>query len=437
MRFDTVICLDDLLRDSYWPAKAFIYDLLRVPVFKAAGLHIGSSPRHGQASNLRPGFAATRFARLAGAGAGDTDWARTYHCLPEPAAAYLSAHLPDRALVLGYEMTPALQRVLDDHGTAWLDIRLSPLRFASDLYLALRSNRAELDLAIHRHAVQPMEVMAEASLLAARLRYRRRYEPRDATLQGLCVYIGQTEHDASLLDASGRFVRAADHADTLRQLAAQGPLHYKPHPLGGEFAVAERQTLARLIGRDLPTCGIDTYELLCAEEDVSLVGISSGALQEAAWFGRRSFTLMPPLCQPRFDAGLEQPGHLQVASHVFMSEPLWADVLDAPAGDAPMLQLPPQANRLRELHNTWWGYSTAMLRHNAFQREAFELSGGKAQAEALARTESELRRTRAELDELKREFAQWRRSVADGAAQLPSTAPVHLPRQPLPRMAGA
>ena len=86
MRYDTVVCLDDLLRLKFWPAKEFMYDLIRLPAWYAAGVDIACSPRNGQRSNLLPGFDHSQF--LALCGGAEPDWAALYHAVPEAAADY-------------------------------------------------------------------------------------------------------------------------------------------------------------------------------------------------------------------------------------------------------------------------------------------------------------------------------------------------------------
>jgi len=422
--YDTIVCLDDLLRDDFWPAKEFIYDLVRTPIFTACGINIQKSPRRGQRSNLLAGFDVAHFLHLCGNGDDADAWQRGYHGVPQAAAAYLTRHLPARALVLSYEMTPWLQQVLDANGTDWIDLRMSPLRFGADLYIGLRTNNPRLYAAAQALSVPANEVAAEAALLAARLRYRLRYEKMSGALDQQCVYIGQTESDASLLKDDGRFARAADHADTLRKLAAAGPLQYKPHPMAGDFAVRERAELERITGQKVLLCEVDTYDLLAREEDILMVGLSSGALQEAVWFGRKSFCLFRPISLPRFDTTFDTEGCLQIASHTFMSQPLWSALTGCEGAQPPVL-MPPRANHLRELHNTWWGYSTAVLRHSAFHREAFAIVGGQRQAEALRRCESELAATRAEVAALKAQLGAGPRPgglPAPAAASAPGAA---------------
>lgn len=372
MGFARAACLDDLTREAFWPAKEFIYDLIRAPLWHAAEVDIAKSPRNGQRHNLAPGFRLDDFLALCGLPA--AYWPQLYHRMPPAAEALLQAALPDDTLFIGYEMTPALTGLLNRAGRTWLDIRLGPLRFGSDLNLGLATNDPDLHARLLPHALGSETLMTEACQLSAQVRYRRRYDPTQPRLDDALVWIGQTSEDASLLDADGNFVRAAQFADSLREGAAHRRLLYRAHPLAGDFAGEELAQLRAICGQAVQACTLDTYELLAMDDDVAFVGLSSGVLQEAEWFGKQAVALHPPLCRPSFDAVHDASRHLLVASHVFMSEPLWASVLDVPPREGAVV-MPPRANHLRELHNTWWGYATVHLRHSAYHREMFALHG--------------------------------------------------------------
>lgn len=371
MTYERIVCLDDLTRDEFWPAKEFIYDLVRAPILFASGLSIAHSPRRGRSHNLAESFDVQRFVELAGGDAG-THWASGYHQLPPAAHAYLVEAIPKDTLVIGYEMTPALKKVLADAGCDHVDIRVSPLRFGADLYIGLSTNSPAIYRRIVPLAMQEHEVVAEACLMAAQVRYRRRYTPEAPRWDGALVWVGQTAQDASLIGDDGRFLRAADAAPAIREAAQGRRLVYKAHPYAGPFGREEHAQLVRITGQDIAQCELDAYELLAMDDELSLIGISSSLLQEASYFGKPASWFRRPECTPDFSFTGPGGGHLHVATHVFMSEALWASILDRPPR-AQALCLPPRPNHLRELHNAWWGYSTLQLRHSNFHREAVQL----------------------------------------------------------------
>ena len=402
-RYSTVVCLDDLTRLNFWPAKEFMYDLIRLPAWYAAGLDIACSPRNGQRNNLLPGFDHAQFLALCGAADGEPDWASLYQRVPEAAADYLARHVPPAALVVAYEMTPWLREVLARTDADWLDLRLSPLRFASDLYLGIRTNRPALYAALQRHAQSAQAIHYEAMLLTAQIRHRRRYADDNLALDGAAVYIGQTEADAAIVNPHGRFARIADFRAELISAVDGRELWYRAHPDGGAFADREHQQLERFLGRRIQRCDVETYDLLAGDAGVRLIGLNSGALQEAEWFGREAVALMAPACTPTFEAGFDPDGYQHIASHDFVSEPLWADLLASGERRLGAVVMPPRHNMLRELHNAWWGYSSVQIRHAHFYRQVMDIHGGALRDEQAAQ--------KGQLEQAQREIAQLRQQL--------------------------
>ena len=172
----------------------------------------------------------------------------------------------------------------------------------------------------------------------------------------------------------------------------------------------------------MPLCDADTYELLAGEHALGLIGLSSGVLQEAQWFGKSALSLAPAICQPGFDAQWQPGTYLQIASHDFLSEPLWASALNPEQRRERPLVHAPRPNHLRELHNTWWGYAEHAVRHSDFYRQVFAMHGGRTAAPApvaatapvagsdaasrqeTERLRAELAQTHARMDTLRQEM---------------------------------
>lgn len=412
MTYSTIVCLDDLTRPDFWPAKEFMYDLIRLPIHHASGIDIACSPRQGHRHNLLPAFSDSAFLDLCRAGAGTPDWATLYHRVPPAAADYLARHIPDEALVISYEMTPWLRAVLEQRGCDWLDIRLAPLRFASDLYLAVRGNRPALTAALQKHAVSADAVHHEAMLLMAQVRHRRRYAEDNLALDDHVVYIGQTEADAALVNAHGRFARIGDYRAKLLEVVGDSALTYRAHPDGGAFADREQQQIERFVGRPIARCDVETYDLLAGDANVRLVGLSSGTLQEAQWFGREATSMLTPVCEPAFDAdALAGGGYLLIAPSSFVSEPLWTDLVAGGRLRPGAVAIAPRANMMRELHNAWWGYSSVTIRHSHFHRQVMDFHGGSLR-EQQVETKALLEQAQKDIHELKLLLGQTQQALA-------------------------
>lgn len=405
MPYSTLVCLDDLTRLDTWPTSEMVFDLVRLPIFQATGLNIGRGVHRGQASNLSAGFSLAAFRALCQTDGEFRTWQQLQHSVPAAAAEYLMAHLPADALVLGHAMPPWLLTLLTQADIAYIDLRQSPLRFGQDLIMGLRTNRPALHAAASSLALSAEQLLAESNLMAARLRLQRRTEGRLRLPNNPCVFVGQTEDDAALVGADGHPMRASDYGHILAQLATTGPMLYLPHPHAGDFARIERAAIERAVGREVPLCELDTYDLLACDDELTLIGLSAGALQEAAWFGRQAYALCPLPATPAFGTDSAGQGWLQMAPSRLMDPTLWALLLDAPV---PAQAHPPvaQPNLLRELMNDWWGHAEATQRGHGAMRTAFALAGGQRQADALRRCENELASTREQLDRVRAEVAR-------------------------------
>lgn len=430
MNISSIVCLDDLVREDTWPASEFVLDLVRLPIFHASGLRLGKTPHRPDAQGLKPGFSLAQFRTLCRIDGVQPTWHALHHDIPAVAADYLMQHLDTDALVLGHEMAPWLIGLLDSADVAWIDLRVSPLRFGSDLIMGLRTNRAEIHAAVAPLALGTAELVAEAAQMAARTRLRRRGEAQLRLPADPIVYVGQPECETSLVNRDGHIVRASDHAETLYRLARTGPMMYLPDPRAGDFARIEREMLERLTGHRVPVCELDTYELLACDDEITLVGLSSGVLQEAQWFARKAYALFGTFATPSFEPMPTPDGYLQIASHVLLGEALWSAVLQQPARAEP-LTVAPRANLLRELRNDWSGYAEATLRGSTLVREGFAQAGGARQAEALRRTENELASTRDELRQLRGEIDQLRRVLDETARIAAQSAALARPEPPL------
>lgn len=240
------------------------------------------------------------------------------------------------------------------------------------------------------------ELRLEAALLAANVRMHRRHleEARDYRfddLDGCLLFVGQAPYDASLLAPDGRSLRCEDFAERLRQLCAGRRLLHKAHPLAPDFAGQERQALERISGQSVSVCQQNAYQILSGEDDIQLVGISSGLLQEAPWFDKTAHVLFQPFVplagMPGATEG-RQPFR-QVRFQSFLAPAFWHRVL-APERPAPRLAALPELahHHAREVLDHWWDYSKVLTWERTLPYEAFMRGGGAAHRQRLAALEA-------------------------------------------------
>lgn len=379
-----IVYVTDLLRNTRAFPQA-LFDLMREPIWQGCGLRVKSLLANDATHGCGKRFDLPHFRALAGACDDDLDgsWHRAYHQLPLAAETYLAGHLPENTLVLGFESAHWLTEFCRARHLPLLDVRPSPLRFARDLYMALRANDAELFQRISEFTVSESELRLEASLLSANVRLqqerlveagRYRFELPARSL----VFIGQAPSDASLLGPVGIPYSVGDFAERLGHLAADRVLLYKPHPMSAASAELEREALQGITAGPVQLCLQNAYQLLSSHQDVELVGISSGLLQEAVWFDRPAHVLFQPFV-PLVAPGAHGPAHHYQQVHFanWSSPGFWHALLTPQRSAPPLAALPSIAhNHARQTFDTWWDYGKVMTWERSLPYESFIRSGG-------------------------------------------------------------
>jgi hypothetical protein len=210
-------------------------------------------------------------------------WAATF-ALASPPAALVDAMRPDyeRALVIGFELSPLMRSILSRIGVPWVDVEVSPIRFLHDLALDLRFS----------WAVEPghpgLVTRRQLDEAVARMRARFRGDIASARCDGACIFLAQTRHDRTLIKDGAFF--ADDEAMARIAAALDGrPLVVKPHPLAPENPLVEK-----LQHRfSAATTDANVYSLLATASSARFLTISSSAAIEARHFGHAPDMLHP------------------------------------------------------------------------------------------------------------------------------------------------
>jgi len=188
----------------------------------------------------------------------------------------------DRALVIGFELSPLMRSALDSIGAPWVDIGVSPIRFLDDLALSFEFSWPAVPVhagLVSRHHLQ------EA---VARLRARHRDDPAAADLGGACVFLAQTQNDRTLIKDGG-FFRDEEAIERVAQALDGRTLVLKAHPLAPSnpiLAALQQRFGAR-------TTEASIYTILAAATGVQFLTISSSAAIEARHFGHTAEMFHP------------------------------------------------------------------------------------------------------------------------------------------------
>jgi hypothetical protein len=366
VQWTSITFIDDVFRHAFWPAKEFFYELLGAPLQAVLGQPMPMSVRRQMWQNgtlRQEGSALPK--------GPETAWLNEYATLSPDSRRTLSAYVDPRALHICYEASPGLLDFLTERGVTYIDIRLSPIRFLPDVVLAITSNSSDIRAKLSRISLPRHEIVTEATKLSAAFRHRDRYVPQANIPRRpgrQVVVIGQTASDASII-VDGRFFHFRDALSTLHQKLQGAHVLYLRHPSASPEHIRSETDLLRGIYPALEVTTANSYDLLCCDQSLEFLGISSGLMQEAAFFGRATTSLLPPVCPLVFsDTPESAQGYAQVTFDTFMDPQFWRCLLGAAEPDHRDTLRTMVPNQLRELHNVWWGYPAHKIKPNDFNR---------------------------------------------------------------------
>ncbi len=338
---------DGVLRPT--PNLAWFSKLLQYPVSRAVGgFPMGQLEYEGLGA---PDW--RRMYSLSGYSVCEADWARLSGRTSLDAECL---EMLDRAfsgsLVLGFELPDLLIRYFLYRGIPYVDTIVHPARFLDDIFLAFRTNVPQAFEALRPYALPEEQIYVQAGIHAATV---ARMRPLPAP-ENSCLLLGQTRVDKSLIDGN-RVLSLDDFRDELRQLAGEhSRIYFKRHPYAQENPAIVEELQREGI---LETTAANTYALLCNDNISKVVSISSGALYEAKYFGKKAQYLARPSFQLAGEGSRFDPWACIGVYDAFYTPRFWADVLSAvcPVDNCPEVHIPPKTSRLRTSLQMYWGYN--------------------------------------------------------------------------------
>jgi len=210
-------------------------------------------------------------------------WAATFGETAPPRA-LIDEMRPDyeRALVVGFELSPLMRSVLDSIGASWVNVGVSPIRFLDDLALALSFSWS---VEVTHPGLVSLDQVRDA---VARTRARHLHDTTASDLRGACIFLAQTQHDRTLIKDGG-FFRDGEAVERVARALDGRALVLKPHPLAPDNPLLS--TLAQRFRAR--TTGANIYAVLATATDVRFLTISSSAGIEARHFGHTAEMFHP------------------------------------------------------------------------------------------------------------------------------------------------
>lgn len=270
-----------------------------------------------------------------------------------------------KVAVIGYEMPQWLENISAELSDIHLNVRWSPIRFCSDMFVCMRGtesavksipndSRFDLDTVERDLEILKSKVLAN-HVVQSSLRQGSNEQLGD--MNGCLIYVGQAPFDYANVSETGQLLRVKAYEKELVEIFRNyraNQIYYLKHPYYSKFSEKERQDLSHLANTDIPYYLGNSYELLI-RSSISLVGLSSGLLQEASYFGGAATFLFQPYTKITFSEQYAEEEFVPVYFGALLSPMFWSTVL----GNESMvscLNFPKESNFTRQIFNNWYSY---------------------------------------------------------------------------------
>lgn len=368
-----IIFIDDFFRIEHWQAKRFIYDVINASVKAVFGFEI-LYPRQDKSNRI---INIDKLYEIAGFQPDNKSfWVGYYYQIPASVENHLSEILPQDAIYISYEAPPWLTNLLNKNNLKYIDIRLSYLRFMSDIPVLISTNIPELsELILNEYKLRDSEIIFEADLLKATLKHNIGGGKKYNFVDNALIILGQTEQDTSLLSKTkiNETAKFSDFRAIIKENSEKfSKILYKQHPFSSEtHKKFELDVLKQITGKQIQLINNNVYELFSLPFKMKFLGLSSGALVEAKYFGCNSETLLKfPFSQ---EIKNNYSKFVNISSHYFFSPKFWQECLKSyfeikEPFNSYHSQYP---NIMRNYHNVSWDYGKLISKNSLIFREMF------------------------------------------------------------------
>ncbi len=252
-------------------------------------------------------------------------WARRYHAWDKKLFKPLVQALYHQDLIVGFEMPPALKKLLHEHEKRYLNLYIHPLRFLRDLAFGATTNCPLIAQTLQTHAIGAEEVTQQAQRWTAA--FRRLNLPVCALPRNAPLLIGQTAQDSALIHANG-FADWADYETVLApRLQAFDTVAFLEHPYQS-IAPRTVEFLRDSLGKNVITVRGNSYGVIFSNRaTLQTITLSSSLGAEAQALGcstdyllsdPRAKFLLPEIDQPIFP----------MMGHILLDATLWRGICD-------------------------------------------------------------------------------------------------------------
>jgi hypothetical protein len=299
------------------------------------------------------GFSRQRFYSLMNLEYIEENWAKIYDAKPTSnASEYIAKFIPKDSLVLSYEISPILIKIFDIIKVNYIDIRISSIKYLDDLIFGFKTNNPLIFNKLLKYKTPVDQYFFEASLIRSRNIVLNNINLEENS----ALFLEQTASDASLIK-NGKILNILDFKNQFMQKTKDfNVIYYKKHPYqknnSADYKFITKFKNVKLIDGSI-------YRILSNESIKECFSISSGVLQEAEYFNKKTDYFFNPIYDFLKDEESDFSDKKYISVYNKALEPnFWSDIL------SPIIKttkcnnviLSPNQSRVRYLHNLYWGY---------------------------------------------------------------------------------
>jgi len=216
-----------------------------------------------------------------------------YEDLTPQSVDYALSFLENYDLILIFEASDLLKKLLNDHSLRFIDMWVSPLRFLKDFLLCFYSNDTGIQATLKKYKIKESKIYKEAKVIADQFKHFIKLPSK--LEDNSALVIAQLPRDKAVMKGR-QFLTLLDFRSKIKEVSTKfKKLYFLPHPL-------MKQTELKTVIKELSDIknlellkGINSYFLLTREEIKTCLGISSSLLTEAKYFGKEVIFFYKPV----------------------------------------------------------------------------------------------------------------------------------------------
>jgi hypothetical protein len=203
-----------------------------------------------------------------------------------------------------------------------------------------RTNQPEIYRKLQSYEIDEQIFYVQANIHKAWFAARK----KPTIHQEIPLVLGQCPIDASVI-SENKLLTLTDYEHLIKELGNRfGNVLFKLHPY--DWQKSKTENLFKSYGFAQFT-EENIYQLLSEEKITEVYSISSSAVHEAKYFGKKGY----------FFRDIKPKNYIGVYNE-FYAPYFWADILSPvlPTNKFNKISLPSTNNKLREIYNMYWGY---------------------------------------------------------------------------------